>query len=64
MNRVTNKAIASTTELQGARKGYTLIELVSSLVTASVLIGADGRVRKTYLGKLKMDELRRDIAGL
>ena len=30
----------------------------------TVLIGADGKVRKTYLGKLKMDELRRDIAGL
>lgn len=30
----------------------------------TVLIGADGQVRKTYLGKLKMDELRRDIAAL
>ena len=30
----------------------------------TVLIGADGKVRKTYLGKLKMDELRRDLAGL
>ena len=30
----------------------------------TVLIGADGKVRKTYLGKLKMDELRRDIAAL
>ena len=46
MKRVTNKAIASTTELQGARKGYTLIELVSSLVTASVLIGGLGSAIK------------------
>ena len=30
----------------------------------TVLLGVDGKVRKTYLGKLKMDELRRDIAGL
>lgn len=30
----------------------------------TVLIGADGKVRKTYLGKLKMEELRRDIAAL
>ena len=30
----------------------------------TVLLGADGKVRKTYLGKLKMDELRRDIAAL
>lgn len=30
----------------------------------TVLIGADGKIRKTYLGKLKMDELRRDIAAL
>lgn len=30
----------------------------------TVLIGADGKVRKTYLGKLKMEELRRDITAL
>lgn len=30
----------------------------------TVLLGADGHVIKTYLGKLKMDELRRDLAGL
>ena len=30
----------------------------------TVLLSADGRVLKTYLGKLKMDELRRDIAAL
>lgn len=30
----------------------------------TVLLGADGKVVKTYLGKLKMDELRRDLAAL
>ena len=30
----------------------------------TVLLSADGRIIKTYLGKLKMDELRRDIAAL
>ena len=30
----------------------------------TVLIGADGRVRKTYLGRLKMDQVRADIAAL
>jgi len=30
----------------------------------TVLIGADGQVRKTYLGKLKFDELRADLAKL
>jgi thiol-disulfide isomerase/thioredoxin len=30
----------------------------------SVLISADGQVRKTYLGRLNMQEVRRDIAGL
>jgi thiol-disulfide isomerase/thioredoxin len=30
----------------------------------TVLIGADGLVRKTYLGKLKFDELRADLAKL
>jgi thiol-disulfide isomerase/thioredoxin len=30
----------------------------------TVLIGADGKVVKRYLGKLKMDELRSDIAAL
>jgi thiol-disulfide isomerase/thioredoxin len=30
----------------------------------TVLIGADGQVRKTYLGKLKFDELKADLAGL
>ena len=30
----------------------------------SVLIGADGKVVKTYLGILKFDELRRDVAAL
>lgn len=30
----------------------------------TVLIGADGQVKKTYLGKLKFDELRKDLAAL
>jgi thiol-disulfide isomerase/thioredoxin len=30
----------------------------------TVLIGADGQVRKTYLGKLKFDQLRADLAKL
>jgi thiol-disulfide isomerase/thioredoxin len=30
----------------------------------TVLLGADGQVRKTYLGKLKFDELKADLAGL
>jgi thiol-disulfide isomerase/thioredoxin len=30
----------------------------------TVLIGADGQVRKTYLGKLKFDQLRTDLAAL
>jgi peroxiredoxin len=30
----------------------------------TVLIGADGQVRKTYLGRLKFDELRQDLAKL
>ena len=30
----------------------------------TVLIGADGQVRKTYLGKLKFDELKADLAAL
>lgn len=30
----------------------------------TVLIGADGQVRKTYLGKLKFDELKKDLAEL
>ena len=30
----------------------------------TVLIGADGQVRKTYLGKLKFDELQADLAKL
>lgn len=30
----------------------------------TVLINAEGQVSKTYLGRLKMEELRRDIAGL
>jgi len=30
----------------------------------TVLIGADGQVRKTYLGRLKFDQLRTDLAGL
>lgn len=29
----------------------------------TVLIGPDGQVKKTYLGRLKLEELRRDIAG-
>ena len=28
----------------------------------TVLIGADGQVKKTYLGRLKFDELRKDLA--
>ena len=30
----------------------------------TVLIGADGRVRKTYLGQLKFDQLKADMAAL
>lgn len=30
----------------------------------TVLVGADGQVRKAYLGRLKMDELRADIGRL
>jgi thiol-disulfide isomerase/thioredoxin len=30
----------------------------------TVLIGADGKVRKTYLGRLKFDQLRADLAAL
>jgi thiol-disulfide isomerase/thioredoxin len=30
----------------------------------SVLIGADGSIRKTYLGRLKMDEVRRNVRGM
>jgi hypothetical protein len=30
----------------------------------TVLIGADGQVRKTYLGRLKFEELRRDLQAL
>ncbi|MGZ3184909.1 MAG: TlpA family protein disulfide reductase [Telluria sp.] len=30
----------------------------------SVLIGADGQVRKTYLGRLKFDQLTRDLDAL
>jgi hypothetical protein len=29
-----------------------------------VLIGADGQVRKTYLGRLKFEELKADLAAL
>ncbi len=30
----------------------------------TVLIGADGKVKKTYLGKLKFEELKADLANL
>ena len=30
----------------------------------TVLIGADGQVKKTYLGRLKFDQLERDLAAL
>ena len=30
----------------------------------TVLIGADGQVKKTYLGRLKFDELKADLASL
>jgi peroxiredoxin len=30
----------------------------------TVLIGADGQVKKTYLGRLKFDQLRSDLAAL
>jgi thiol-disulfide isomerase/thioredoxin len=30
----------------------------------TVLIGADGQIKKTYLGRLKFDELRKDLATL
>lgn len=29
----------------------------------TVLIGADGQVKKTYLGRLQIDQLRRDVSG-
>ncbi|MEB0164822.1 TlpA family protein disulfide reductase, partial [Glaciimonas sp. CA11.2] len=30
----------------------------------TVLIGADGQVKKTYLGSIKFDELRKDLSLL
>jgi peroxiredoxin len=30
----------------------------------TVLIGADGAVKRTWLGRLKMDELRRELSSL
>lgn len=30
----------------------------------TVIIGRDGQVRKTYIGRLKMDELRKSLVGL
>lgn len=30
----------------------------------TVLLDAQGQIKKTYLGRLKIDELRRDLAGL
>jgi thiol-disulfide isomerase/thioredoxin len=30
----------------------------------TILIGRDGKVKKTYLGRLKMEELRKDLASL
>ena len=30
----------------------------------SLLIGPDGQVKKTYLGSLKIDQVKRDIAAL
>jgi thiol-disulfide isomerase/thioredoxin len=30
----------------------------------TVLVGRDGQVKKTYLGRLKMDELRKDLGSL
>ncbi|MGO4468101.1 TlpA family protein disulfide reductase, partial [Pseudoduganella sp. RAF53_2] len=30
----------------------------------TVLIGADGQVKKTYLGRLKFDQLKADLANL
>lgn len=30
----------------------------------TVIIGRDGQVKKTYLGRLKMDELRKSLSGL
>jgi hypothetical protein len=29
-----------------------------------VLVGRDGQVKKTYLGRLKMEELRKDLGSL
>jgi hypothetical protein len=46
MKRVTSKTMASTVVQHRTRMGYTLIELVSSLVTASVLIGGLGSAIK------------------
>jgi len=37
---------------------------LSGSLPFTVLIGPDGEVRKTYLGRLKFDELRRDMATL
>lgn len=36
----------------------------ASALPFTVLIGRDGQVRKTYLGRLKMQELREDLARL
>lgn len=30
----------------------------------TVLIGSDGQVRRTYLGRLKMDQLRKDLSAI
>jgi hypothetical protein len=30
----------------------------------TVLIGRDGQVKKTYLGRLKIEELRKDLTSL
>jgi hypothetical protein len=37
---------------------------VAAAAAFTVLIGADGQVKKTYLGRLKFDELRKDLASL
>lgn len=37
---------------------------VSGGLPFTVLIGPDGQVKKTYLGRLKLEELRRDIDAL
>lgn len=49
--------------LSGAELGRQLGNQAGGL-PFTVLIGADGKVKKTYLGSLKFDQLRADLAAL